>query len=143
MDFKRILQDDNGTIAGLCGDSIARFICVQSRDDDSGRLTPCIFLLKTAKVENWQRFYLDAGICCWDEYAQLPQDDFVDPETYPWVDLGLKYQLNGLEIISVDVTPHEKGVRLKVTLSEERNVWISTRHMEDDTRLEIDFRELI
>jgi len=57
--------------------------------------------------------------------------------------LGLKYQLNGFEIISVDVTPHEKGVRLKVTLSEERNVWISTRHLEDDTRLEIDFRELI
>ncbi len=140
--MKRTFQNDQGTIEALNGERISRFICLQSRDDDSGRLHPCIFLLKTAEGARWHRFYLDAGICCWDEYDQLPQDDFADPESYPWVDLGPAHQLNGLRITSIGVTPHLTGVRLALTVSDGRTVEICTRHPEDDTRIAIDSCEL-
>jgi hypothetical protein len=140
MDFKRLLQDDKGTIAGLTDDKISQFICLQRRHTDSGKLIPCIFLLKTAKAESWHRFFLDTGICYWDEYDQLPQDDLSDPETYPLIDLGLNYRLIGLRIISIDIAPRASGVDLKITLSQDRKVEISTRHPEDDTRLEIGAR---
>ena len=137
MAFKRILQDNHGTIAGLRDADLSRFICVQCRDDGLGQPIPSLFLLQTANSNSWHRFFLDTGICYWDEYDHLPQDDLSDSEIYPWVDLGHKFHLNGLRIISIDAAPQASGVRLTITMSQGRKVEISTRHPEDDMLLQI------
>lgn len=137
MTFERIIQDNSGEIQELKGDKISKFICVQTMNDKLESLSPCLFLLKTFNSNNWHRFFLDANICFWDKYEELPENDLADQENYPWYDLGDKYQLNDLEIISVIITEGNKGTQIRITLSQSRQFDIYTKGIEDDTYIKI------
>lgn len=137
MDINRIIQDDNGKVDELINNTIEKFICIQSLDDETGQLTPALFLLKTSESTKWNRFFLDAGICFWDIFSQLPEDDLENQEDYPWYDLSVKHNLKGEKILAVNICPFMQGVKLEIILSNENVFEISTSNVEDDTYMQI------
>jgi len=137
MDINRIIQDDSGKVDELINDTIEKFICIQSLDDETGQLTPSLFLLKTSESTKWNRFFLDAGICFWDIFSQLPEDDLENQEDYPWYDLSVKHNLKGEKISAINICPFKQGVKLEIILSNENVFEISTSNVEDDTCMQI------
>jgi len=137
MDINRIIQDDSGKVDELINDTMEKFICIQSLDDETGQLTPSLFLLKTSESTQWNRFFLDAGICFWDIFSQLPEDDLENQEDYPWYDLSVKHNLKGEKILAINICPFKQGVKLEIILSNENVFEISTSTVEDDTYMQI------
>jgi len=137
MDTKRIIQDDNGKVDELINNTIEKFICIQSLDDQTRQLTPSLFLLKTSESTTWNRFFLDAGICFWDIFLQLPEEDLEDQEDYPWYDLSVKHNLKGKKILAVNICPFKQGVKIEIILSNGNIFKISTSDVEDDTCMQI------
>ena len=85
----------------------------------------------------WNRFFLDAGICFWDIFSQLPEDDLENQEDYPWYDLSEKHNLKGEKILAINICPFKQGVKLEIILSNENVFEISTSTVEDDTYMQI------
>ena len=137
MDTKRIIQGDNGKVDELINNTIEKLICIQSLDYETRQVTPSLFLLKTSESTKWNRFFLDAGICIWDIFLQLPEGDLENQEDYPWYDLSVKHNLKGKKIIAVNICPFKKGVKLEIILSNENIFRISTSDVEDDTCMQI------
>ncbi|MFN8672780.1 MAG: hypothetical protein U0457_11960 [Candidatus Sericytochromatia bacterium] len=99
--LKRILQDYKGEIIELNNKKVEKFFCVQTKDDQTGILSPCLFWLKTYEQKHWHRFFVDEIMCAWDIYEKLNEDDFNNEEDYPFFDVCQKYELNNLEINSI------------------------------------------
>jgi len=137
MDTIRIIQDDNGKVDELINNTVEKFICIQSLDDETGQLTPSLFLLKTFESTTWNRFFLDAGICIWDIFLQLPEEDLEDQEDYPWYDLSVRHNFKGKKIIAVNICPFKQGVKIEIILSNENVFKISTPNAEDVTYMQI------
>ena len=137
MDINRIIQDDNGKVDELINNTIEKFICIQSLDDETRQLTPSLFLLKTSESTTWNRFFLDAGICIWDIFLQLPEEDLENQEDYPWYDLSVKHNLKGKKISAVNICPFKQGVKIEIILSNGNVFKISTSDVEDDTYMQI------
>ena len=137
MDTKRIIQDDNGKVDELINNTIEKFICIQSLNDETGQLTPSLYLLKTSESTKWNRFFLDAGICIWDIFLQLPEEDLENQGDYPWYDLSVKHNFKGKKILAVNICPFKQGVKLEILLSNGNVFKISTSDVEDDTCMQI------
>ena len=137
MDTKRIIQNDNGKVNELINNTIEKFICIQSLNNETEQLTPSLFLLKTSESTKWNRFFLDAGICFWDIFSQLPEDDLENQEDYPWYDLSVKHNFKGKKILAVNICPFKQGVKIEIILSNENVFKISTSNVEDDTCMQI------
>ncbi len=84
-----------------------------------------------------ESFFLDAGICFWDIFSQIPEDDLEDQEDYPWHDLSVKHNFKGKKILDVNICPFKQGVKLEIILYNENVFKISTLNFEDDTCMQI------
>ncbi len=138
MQFVRLVQDDTGSIDELGGQSLERLICIETVNADVDCRSPALFLFKTVESSNWHRFFLEAGICFWDRYAGLPEDDLSDPEDYPWYDLAEREGLQHTTIRSVRIRPHRQGVAVTFRFHDGRRLAVTTATMEDDMHLTID-----
>jgi len=135
MNFNRIIQDNKGQVDELTGNTIDKFISIQSLNNKTGQLTPVLFLLKTSESSKWNRFFLDAGICIWDVFPAMPEDDLEDHEDYPFYDLGIRHGLKGRKISQVNICPFRDGVKVEIKVPGGDILEISTSTPGGDTSL--------
>ncbi|MFN8577851.1 MAG: hypothetical protein U0354_13450 [Candidatus Sericytochromatia bacterium] len=99
----RIFQDCTGEIKVLNDKCIEQFLCIQSIDDETGFIDPCLFWLKLKEENNWHRFSVDDILCAWSIYQSLDETDFEDGGDFPSFDMCKVFNLKDLKIDSIKV----------------------------------------
>lgn len=99
----RIFQDYIGEIKDLNNKSIDQFFCIQSINDETEFISPCVFWLKVTEDNNWHRFSVDDILCAWNIYENLDETDFEDEEEFPYFDMCKVFSLKNLKIYSIKV----------------------------------------
>ena len=106
MESALLFQDFEGDVLAPVGQRVARFLCVQSRDDTTQELNPCLFWLLTGDG-TWHRFFLDRlGVLHWRTHPALDEQDTED-EDFPVLDIGVTHDLNSVTIARVFVQQRE------------------------------------
>ena len=62
----------------------------------------------------WHRFFLrlELPILSWRTEPAIYPDDIDDPDEYPVIDLGSRYNLNGLQILGITMEQRGRGAHL-------------------------------
>ena len=110
-----IFQDLQGKINNFNEMTCENFFCIQVLK--SKKLTPGLFWIKFVENDFWYRFFVDAYILHWDQCEKLNEDDFNDPEDFPTVDIGKKYNLNGLKVKSIEIKQNESSQQSMASLT--------------------------
>ena len=96
-------EDYEGEITELTGQVCENLLCIQARRED-GSLVPCVFRLKI-REGLWHRFFIESNptYMRWEELEELFEGDFDDEETFPVLNVGEKFKLNGKQIEKINM----------------------------------------